>query len=56
LTDLDDELDLEKLYAEFDGMELFISEDFEHLHNGMFNLWDVDSICVWNLALVRPLE
>lgn len=56
LTELDDELDLEKLYAEFDGMELFISEDFEHLHNGMFNLWDVDSICIWNLALVRPLE
>lgn len=56
ITDLNDELNLEKLYAEFDGIEVFMSEDYSHFHNGMFNLWDVDSICIWNLEKVRPLE
>ena len=56
VTDLEDRLDLEKLYAEFDGMEVFMSEDYNHFHNGMFNTWDVDSICIWNLDKVKPLE
>ncbi len=40
-------LNREKLYADYDGIELFLSEN-PKLRNGFFNYWDVDSICVWN--------
>ena len=56
VTDFEDELDIDKLYAKYDGIEVFMSEDYIHFHNGLFNLWDVDSICIWNLDKVRPLE
>lgn len=56
ITDSSYELDLEHLYSEYDGMELFITEDWNNFHYGMFNLWDCDSICIWNLKKIKPLE
>lgn len=54
-TDLLDGIDREKLYEEYDGMELFISDNYNTLHDGVFNSWDCDSICVWNPEVIIPL-
>ena len=54
LTDILDELDIERLYKDFDGIELFISEDYNTMHFGIFNSWDCDSICVWNPSVIIP--
>lgn len=49
------ELDLEKIYFNFDAMEVTMSDDWMNLHdNNVFYNWDVDSICVWNPYVVIP--
>ena len=53
LTDCSDMLNKIKLYSQFDGIELHISEDYERLHYGIFNTWDCDSICVWNPDVIE---
>ena len=55
LTNISDKLNKEKLYSEFDGMELFISENWR-MHDGFFNTWDCDSIVVWNPDLIVALK
>ena len=47
-THVCDMLNLPKLYRDFDGMELFLSEGSFGFHLGLFSLWDCDSIVVWN--------
>lgn len=50
-------LDVNKLYNEFDGIELHISEDhYRFYNNNVFNTWDVDSICIWNLDVVSVVD
>ena len=50
-------LDVEKLYSNYDGVELHISEDFNNFRrNNVFNMWDVDSICVWNSEIVEVID
>lgn len=47
-------LDLDKIYKMFDGMELHISDDFCSFHdNNVFYTWDVDSICIWNPNIIQ---
>nr|WP_297934620.1 hypothetical protein [uncultured Lachnoclostridium sp.] len=46
-TDIMDGIDFKQLRDEgYDGLELFISDDYLRLHNGVFNAWDCDSIVV----------
>lgn len=45
-------LNLKKIYANFDGMELHLSDDWSMRNNNVFNGWDVDSICVWNPDII----
>lgn len=46
-------LDLKKIYSNFDGMELHISDNYNELHNhNVFSTWDVDSICIWNPEII----
>lgn len=49
-------LNQEKIQRCFDGMELYHGvngKNYWILHEGMFNLWDVDSICVWNPDVIE---
>ena len=55
LTDICDYLDTEKLYSEFDGIELFLSDNYS-MHDGIFNSWDCDSIVVWNPDVIIPIK
>ena len=49
-------LDIEKIYAHFDAMEVHMSNDRARFHNNsVFNYYDVDSICIWNPDIVVPL-
>ena len=55
-SDIDDDiyrnLDFPKLYAEFDGMELHIRDDWHFYRDSIFGTWDVDSLVVWNPAVI----
>lgn len=53
LTNLYDCLNLDLLYDQFDGIELFLSDDFS-MHRGIFNTWDCDCIVVWNPDVIIP--
>lgn len=56
-TDIMDGIDFDKLKDEgYDGLELFISDDYLRLHNGVFNTWDCDSIVVWNYDAIQVIE
>lgn len=55
-TSVSDSLNLEKLYNEFDGMELFMSENYVSLHYSIFNSWDCDSIVVWNPKVINVIR
>ena len=54
-TDICDSLNREKLYERFDGIELFISDNY-YMHDGIFNSWDCDSIVVWNPKVILPIK
>ena len=45
-------LDLAKIYRSYDAVELHITNDYARFKDVtlcmVFNMWDVDSICVWN--------
>lgn len=45
-------LDREKLYNDFDGIELHLSQN-PRLSNSVFQMWDCDSICVWNPDVIN---
>lgn len=48
-------LDLKTLYEKYDGVELHFSNDAVNFHrSNCFNVWDVDSICIWNPNVVIP--
>lgn len=47
-------LDLNKIYAHFDAMLVWMSQS--ELHDFfLFYTWDVDSICVWNSGAIELL-
>ena len=47
------ELDIEKLHADFDGMEVFMSRNWNLHDTCMFYQYDVDSIVIWNLDVIN---
>lgn len=50
-------LDLDKIYDEFDAMEIHHEGHYIELHDSdIFNLWDVDSICVWNPDVIEVIR
>lgn len=55
-TSMMDSLNEEVLFEKFDGIELFISDDYPTLHYGFFNSWDVDSVVVWNPDVIDILD
>jgi len=55
-TSIGDGIDFDRIFREgYDGMELFISEDYS-MHDGVFNVWDCDSIVVWNPDVIQEVE
>ena len=54
-TSIGDRLDRDRLYETFDGMELFLSENY-YMHEGIFNSWDCDSIVIWNPDVILPIK
>jgi len=49
-------LDLEKIYREFDGMEVDMRSGWSRFHwSKLFYTWDVSSIVVWNLSRIIPV-
>ena len=52
ITNPCEKLNRELLYKKFDGIELFISENWS-MHDGVFCTWDCDSICVWNPEVIE---
>lgn len=64
LIELDDgfysinyKLDLDKIYAEYDAMQVNFNRDFVRLHNNnVFYTWDCDSICIWNPDIIKPIK
>lgn len=56
-TSIMDAISFDKLEDEgYDGLELFISDDYLRLHNGVFNTWDCDSIVVWNFDAIKIID
>ena len=47
-------VDYEKIYNEFDGMEIY-HFDYQLVHC-IFNTWDCDSICIWHKDCVYFLD
>lgn len=46
-------LDMIKIHANFDGMEVYMGQNWCELHDSdMFYSWDVDSLVLWNLDRV----
>ena len=51
------ELDLNRIYSEFDAMEVHMSDNWCELHDSLlFYSWDVDSIVVWNPDVIEVLD
>ena len=53
LTQLGDTIDFDRMSKDYDGLELFILDDYCNLHDGMFYTWDCDSIVIWNPYVVN---
>ena len=50
-------LDLNRIYSEFDAMEVHLSENWCELHDtNLFYSWDVDSIVVWNPDVIEVIN
>ena len=49
-------LDIPKIMENYDGMEVYMSDNYGELHNSsMFYVYDVDSLVIWNLDKVIPM-
>ena len=49
-------LNMEIIHKQFDGMEVYMGQNYSELHfSNMFNVWDVDSLVIWNLDRVISL-
>lgn len=48
-------LNSKKLIENFDGMELYLSENWQ-LRDQYFYTWDCDSICIWNPDVVETIK
>lgn len=50
-------IDFEKIYQKYDGMELYMTENYSEFYNSyLFNSYDVDSLIIWNLDKIIPIE
>ena len=50
-------LDLEKIYSEYDAMEVYFLDNYIELHNDpIFYSWDMDSLCIWNPDVIIPVK
>ena len=52
-------LDHEALRQDYDGMELFLSDNYQALRwdkYDIFYTWDCDSIVIWNPDVIKPLK
>ena len=48
-------LDTSQIEKEYDGMEVYMNDNYNELHNTpIFYVWDVDSLVVWNPDMVIP--
>lgn len=53
---IDKVLDLEKIYREFDGMEVDMRSGWPLFHDSkLFYTWDVSSIVIWYLSRIIPV-
>ena len=53
---IDKILDLEKIYREFDGMEVDMRSGWSLFHDSkLFYTWDVSSIVIWYLSRIIPV-
>lgn len=49
-------LNMKRIHKQFDGMEVYMGQNYSEFHySDMFNVWDVDSLVIWNLDRVIPL-
>lgn len=48
-------LDNQALMEDFDGMELYLSENYK-LRDQFFSAWDCDSICIWNPDVIEVIK
>ena len=49
-------LDFQKIAEEYDAMEVFHDNYTEIHYSSIFNSWDCDSICIWNLSKIKPIK
>ena len=49
-------LNTEVLMNKFDGIVLIHGKNYSELHDNFFYSWDVDSICVWNPAVIELVK
>lgn len=58
LLDAEYKLDLNRIYKEFDGIELFFSNNYNEFHyaSEIFSGWDVDSLIIWNYNKIKINE
>ena len=49
-------LNFDKIYKEYDAMEVFHDNYTEIHYSSIFNSWDCDSICIWNLSKIKPIK
>lgn len=54
-TSISDRFNINLLAKEFDGIELYMSENYTELKYSIFNTWDCDSIVVWNPDIIKEL-
>lgn len=48
-------LDKQALMEDFDGMELYLSENYK-LRDQFFYAWDCDSICIWDPDVIEVIK
>ena len=49
------EIDFNRIYNEFDGMEIYYSSNYREFHNSyLFYAYDCDSIAIWNIDKIIP--
>ena len=55
-TSTSDRFNLSKLAEDYDGIELFLSDNYNSLRYSVFYSWDCDSICIWNKDIINIIE
>ena len=53
-TRLWSQLDLPSLLSDYDGMELLLPDQSNFSSSSLFNVWDINSLCVWRAEAIVP--